>query len=161
MAAAHRLLWYSFCSAQEKCVSLAEPIQRTVTSVRAFSCWICCPFYKISKLRGSNYIFHGCLVSAFNISWCLRDVRVQCSELCTAYILSQYHIFGVNQFTSSRFCCGLDYDDNQKARKDSLISHARLPFVQPQRFYLLPLLLGLLQRPLKKRCFGRSHSLLL
>ena len=42
-------------------------IQQTVNSVRAYSCWICCPFYKISKLRESKYIYPGCLVSAFNI----------------------------------------------------------------------------------------------
>ena len=55
----------------------------------------------------------------------------------------------------------LNYDDNPKARKDSLISNGRKLFVQPQRFYL-PLLVGLLvepilhheSRPLKKRCFG-------
>ena len=33
--------------------------------------------------------------------------------------------------------CGLDYDDNQKATKDSLISHSRLAFfAQPQRWDL-------------------------
>ena len=61
---------YSICSALEKCVSLAYYlIQQTVNSVHKYSCWICCPFYKISKLRESNnYILHTCLVSAFNIS---------------------------------------------------------------------------------------------
>ena len=87
---------YSFCSAQEKCVSLAEPYATDsyVNSVRAYSCWICCPFYKISNSRESNYIFHSCLVSAFNISvqlWRLRDLRFQCWELYTACILSQYN----------------------------------------------------------------------
>ena len=40
----------------------------TVNSVRAYSCWICCPFYKISISHESNDIFHSCLVSTFNIS---------------------------------------------------------------------------------------------
>ena len=35
--------------------------------LRAYSCWICCRFYKISKLREGNVIFHGWLVPAFNI----------------------------------------------------------------------------------------------
>ena len=44
-------------------------IQQTVNSVRTHSCWswICCPIFMISKLRESNYIFRGCLVSGFNI----------------------------------------------------------------------------------------------
>ena len=35
----------------------------------------------------------------------------------------------VNSQAASFWCCGLDYDGNQKARKDSLISHGRLAFL--------------------------------
>ena len=85
---------YSFCSAQEKSSSLANLIQQTVNSVRVYSCFItCCPFYKISKLRESNYIFHGCLVCDFNIFVKLMFTRSQSTilQLYTASILSQYH----------------------------------------------------------------------
>ena len=41
-------------------------------------------------------------------------------------------LFGANQYSQAAtvllWCCGLDYDDNQKARKDSLISLGRLAF---------------------------------
>ena len=47
--------------------------------------FVCCPFYKISKSRESNYI------SVQLIAWCLRDLRVQFLELYTACILTQYH----------------------------------------------------------------------
>ena len=55
----------------------------------------------------------------------------------------------------------LNYDDNRKARKDSLISNGRLAFCSATKIYL-PLLVGLLaapilhheSRPLKKRCFS-------
>ena len=71
-------------------------------------------------------------------------------------------LFGANQYSQAAtvllWCCGLDYDDNQKARKDSLISLGRLAFPQPQRFYSPLLLVRLLavpilhheSRPLKK-----------
>ena len=36
---------------------LQNLIQQTVDSVNAYSCWIGCPFYKISKSRESEYIF--------------------------------------------------------------------------------------------------------
>ena len=58
---------YSICSAQEKSVSLTEPYTTHSNSVRTYSCWICCPFYKISISHESNDILHSCLVSTFNV----------------------------------------------------------------------------------------------
>ena len=46
--------------------------------------------------------------------------------------------FGANQFTSSRFynvAGSVNNDNNQKARKDSLISHGRLAFIAQHQIY--------------------------
>ena len=62
--------------------------------MRAYSYWICCPFYKVLSYcvkvitfsMAAKYLLLKC-----SYSWCLRDLRVQCLKLYTPCILSQYH----------------------------------------------------------------------
>ena len=75
-----------------------------------------------------------------------------------------------SQAAASLMLCVLDHDDNQKARKDSLMSDGRLALCSGSKILLafisraagsIGVILHHEIRPLKKRWFGRSHSLLL
>ena len=70
----------------------------------------------------------------------------------------------INLQAASFWFCRLDYDDNQKARKDSLKSYGRLAFCSITKIVLAFISRAARStevhhesRPLKKRCFRRSR----
>ena len=58
-----KCIYNCIASMQRMCKFSRTLLWRTINSVCTYSCWICCVFYKISKLHESNNIFHSCLVS--------------------------------------------------------------------------------------------------
>ena len=77
--------WYSFCSAQEKCVSLAQPYKynRQLIQFARIPVEFVVHFIRYQNCMKViiNYTFHGCLVSAFNIFVQLMFTRSQSTML--------------------------------------------------------------------------------